>query len=464
MSLPPDLLHAVSAPGGGKISIVLGAGCSVEAPTSVPLTRQCSEEIHRQLVDDGVLQDGDCSDPTDLSCLADAVYAKTGSQRDVVERFSSQYDLKLATPNDGYLLVAAMLYERVVTSVVTLNFDLALTTALGTVGAGHTVGVIECPDNLSQQKTVNVYYLHRNVNAPDPESWVLRTAALKHEWKDHWEPIIAHKVLTAPVVVFAGLGTPMAVLIESTMLLRNSLPAGIKLYQVDPSDQADSKFFQQLAIDSSCYIQCGWCQFMAELSQRLVKEHIAQLRHAVEQKVQEDKLQAEEVTALFARLETLGLFKLGKLRAHWLLHDKPYCPHETGNAGLMADLLLALGMIARISATAAVIIEDGLVEFCRDGRIVAVYLVASGRGCRGKASMEAAIASRRVQYRSRPTPPSGVIVGGTSDNWNTTITAPEDVIQGDVCRGDIIDGPAALPLVHINELRTNPGRILEVVP
>jgi len=185
MALPSDLLQAVSARGGGKIALVLGAGCSVEAPTSVPVATECSINIHRRLLADGVLENGDCSDPSDLSVVADAVFAKKHQQRDVVERLREQYDLKLATPNDGYLITAAMLCERAISSVVTLNFDLALSNALSEIGAGNIVGVIGCPDDLPQQKAINVYYLHRNANA-DPESWVLRTASLQEEWKGHW--------------------------------------------------------------------------------------------------------------------------------------------------------------------------------------------------------------------------------------------------------------------------------------
>ena len=44
--------------------------------------------------------------------------------------FLSTYNLKRAKANEGYLLVAAMLAEQVIVSVVTLNFDLALIDAL----------------------------------------------------------------------------------------------------------------------------------------------------------------------------------------------------------------------------------------------------------------------------------------------------------------------------------------------
>src|SRR5438094_8329073 len=134
--VPSDLLRAISSAGGGKLALVVGAGCSVEVPTGVPVAGICSQEVHRRLVADGVLQDGDCADPADLSLVADVVFAKKNSQRDVVERFREQYDLKLAPPNRGYLLAAAMLCEGAVSSVVTLNFDLAISNALSELGVG----------------------------------------------------------------------------------------------------------------------------------------------------------------------------------------------------------------------------------------------------------------------------------------------------------------------------------------
>jgi hypothetical protein len=462
MDLPSELLAAVSAPGGGRVALIVGAGCSVEAPTCVPVSQRCSLEVHRRLIADNVLQSGDCSDPSDLSSLADAVYSKTHSQRDVVDRMRDQYDLKLATPNDGYRLAAAMLCEGVLSSVVTLNFDLAMSHALSELGAGTSVGVIENPEDLPRQRAVNIYYLHRNVNAADPNLWVLRSVALQQEWIGHWESIITTKVLTAPVVVFAGLGTPVRVLIESSQLLRRALPAATKLFQVDPANMADSAFFEALNLSPADYIRGRWGEFMVALSTRLVKEQMAQLEQAVRQKVQDDNLPSENVAGLITRLQGMGLIALGKLRASWLLHDKPYCPAEVGALGLIADLLLALGLISRVSGTDALIVEDGLVEFHRGGRSLATYVVASGRGHRGRSAIEAAVERRRGQYRSRSTPPRGVIVGGTSDAWTTAVTPPQDVVRGDVSE-DIVAGSGVLPLIHINELRTEVNRIAQVV-
>jgi hypothetical protein len=253
-------------------------------------------------------------------------------------------------------------------------------------------------------------------------------------------------------------------LIASTKLLRNALPAATKLYQVDPADKADSKYFSELALDPSAYIQLAWCQFMHELSQRLLLEHVSQLKHAVGQKAQGDGLSTENIDDLLDRLQTLGLVKLGQLRAHWLLHEKAYCPVDPNALGLVADLLLALAMMARVSGAVVVIVEDGLIEFHRDGRTVAVYLIASGRGYRGRIAVEADVGRRRVQYQSRVWPPRGVIVGGTSDIWTTTLSPPLDVLRGEVSGLDIVDGPSAFPLLHINDLRLNPNLLQQVVP
>jgi hypothetical protein len=464
MPLPADLLAAISSPGGGRVALVIGAGCSFEAPTGLPLSRTVSCEINRLLVQDGVLVDGDCADPDDLSLVTDAVFAKTHSQEDVVRRFLDRYDLKLATPNHGYRIAAALLYEGAISSVVTLNFDLALSTALGELGAGATVGVVEGPQDLPHQRTVNVYYLHRNANAADPELWVLRTATLETQWRDHWEGIIANRVLAAPVVVFAGLGTPVAVLVESTRLLRNALPGTTSLFHVDPGNREDSRFSVELEIDAAKYIQCGWGDLMDQLSRRVAIEQAAQVRAAVTHKVHDDGIQDEDVTGLLDRLQSLGLVKLGKLRSHWLLHNKPYCPVETDAPPIMADFLLALGMITRLSGTTAMIADDGIVEFLRDERIVGVYLIASGRGHRTRAGIEARIGQNRFEHQGRAAAPSGVLIGGTSDGWGASPTPPRDIVNGDDRGVDLVEGPMATPCIHIGELRGNQDLIRELVP
>lgn len=461
MPLPNELLQAISSPGGGQVALILGAGCSVEAPTSIPVARTISLEIHRRLVGDGVLQDGDCANPEDLSHLADAVFARTNSQREVVERFLAQYNLKLAAANEGYHIAAAMLSEGAISSVVTLNFDLGLSAALADLGVGPIVGLIESPEHLPRQRAVNIYYLHRNANAA-PELWVLRTGRLQVDWTQ-WEPIIATRVLTAPVVVFAGLGTPVAVILESSQLILEALPNARSVYQVDPADQADSQFSQESGLDAAHYIRLEWGEFMDQLSQRLIAEHLHQLEQAINRKVGEEGLMNEDVGNLLIQLRVVGLVKQGMLRSDWVLHDMRYRKVDPDVINLIADLFLALGLMMRVSGTVAAIVEDGIIEFHRDERTVAAYILASGRGHRSTSAVEADVDHRRRRYAKHLRAPRGIIVGGTSNAVIQAPTPPADIRLGDVSVDNLI-GPIGMPMYHISELRANPARVEEMLP
>lgn len=461
MTLPAELLQAVSAPGGGKITLVVGAGCSFEAPTAIPLAGTCSQQCHDRLIANGVLAVGDCALPSSLSCLADAVFAKTGQQRLLVEQLSQNYALKAASPNEGHLLAAALLREGAIASVVTLNFDLALSTAIAQLGVGDVVGVIDGPEGLPNKRAFNLYYLHRNANAADPETWVLRTAVLDTEWKGKWEHIVAAMVLATPVVVFAGLGSLANVLVQSAAFIRNAIPNGSKAYQVDPGDRDKSEFFKTLHPDA--FVQEPWCAFMEELSQRLVVEYVSQLKASAEAIVAREKLQQEDLTTLLDRLQSIGLLNLGRLRANWLLHEKEYCAEDPLARELLSDLLLAVALVARVTDTQAVLCEDGVVEFRRGDRTVATHAVASGRGTRGEVAIETSLRQRRRRLRDRAVPLSGAIIAATSEGDAAPITPPADVRLGDVSTS-IVFGPTALPMFHVASLRQDPAKCQQVAP
>lgn len=463
MTLPHELLQAVSAPGGGKITLVVGAGCSFEAPTSIPLAGTCSQQCHDRLVANGVLAVGDCTLPSNLSCVADAVFAKTGEQRLLVEQLSQHYELKAASPNDGHLLAAALLREGAIASVVTLNFDLALSTAIARLGVGDVVGVIDGPDDLPNKKAFNLYYLHRNANAANPETWVLRTAVLDAEWKGKWEQVVAGMVLATPVVVFAGLGSPANVLVQSATLIRNAIPNGSKAYQVDPGDPDKSEFFKAMALAPDAFVRKSWCEFMEELSRRLVVEHANHLKAAAEALVQRETLHPEDLTTFLDRLQSIGLLNVGRLRANWLLHEKEYCAEESLARELLADLLLAAALIARITDTQAVLCEDGVVEFRRGDRTVATHVLASGRGTRGQVAIETALWQRRRRLRDRAMPLSGAIIAATLDRGTAAITPPADVLHGDTS-ASIVFGSTALPIFHVDSLRQDSTKCQQVAP
>lgn len=113
VTLPPELLQAISAEEGGKVALIIGAGCSFEPPTDLPLSRGLSEDAHARLVADAILAAGDCADPSDLSCVADVVFDKTTHQDALVDRFPLAR-LRNAAPNDGYLIAVALLREHAI--------------------------------------------------------------------------------------------------------------------------------------------------------------------------------------------------------------------------------------------------------------------------------------------------------------------------------------------------------------
>jgi len=461
MSLPADLLTAVSAPGGGKITLVVGAGCSFEAPTSIPLAGQCSTESHQRLLADGILAAGDCGDPSNLSSLADAVFAKTGRQEALVRQLSQNYAFKTATPNEGHRLAAALLREGAISSVVTLNFDLALSVAISELGVGDTVAIIDGPDDLPAQKAINLYYLHRNVNAADLETWILRTADLNDNWKTQWEGVVVNRVLSTPIVIFAGLGSTADVLVETAKFIKAKIPNGNKLYQVDPGDPNNSPFFTALGLDRTSFIKTGWCEFMADLSQRLVVEQTAHLTTSATTIVARECLTVENLGPLMIRLQQIGLVSIGRLRAHWLLHKKHYYHDEPIGRELIADLLIGIAMIERETGSTAVLFDDGVVEFRRGDRVISSYVCVSGSGTRSQVAIEGELSTQMRRYRARATPPAGVIVAGARNTG--AATPPPSIILDDISTS-IITGPSAIPFFQVETLRQNPQQCMEVAP
>lgn len=458
MTLPSELLFAIAASGGGKVALIVGAGCSVEAPTSIPVAATCSARVHDRLINDGVLSPGDCSNSDDLSAVADAVFEKTGSQRELVMRLLDEFPLKLPAPNEGYSIAAALLAEGAVTSLITLNYDLAISVAVSALGAGTSIGVVESPEELGRERATNVYYLHRSANEVDPNKWVLRTPVLEAEWRNHWEEIIATKVLATSVVVFAGLGSPIAVLLTSIDKLRSAMPASSQIYQVDPRNKEESPFFAQL--QPTAYIQQPWGEFMRALSARLTVAHRARLQIAIDAKRKEDALTEEEYGSVLANLDSLGLLRAGQLRSRWFLDERPYTTMTAVTERLMADIVLGVAMMERVSGAIATLLDDGVIEFRRDGRPAVAVLVASGQGHRGRVAVEARVAERLRVYRAAGSP-SAVVAFGTTD-WTEPV-APQDILLGNVEDDDILR-QSAVQILHIGALRAAPARVAEVVP
>lgn len=456
-TVPADLLHAV-AECQGRVVLVVGAGCSIEHPTGLKLASEYAAEVHRQLVLDGVLDDGECNDPRDLSLVASTVWARHGSQAPVVERLP-RAEFRTARPNDGYLIAAALLREGAVSCVLTLNFDLAMSSALTELSASD-VQVIVGPQHLPYLGSSTVIYLHRNVDESNLERWIVRREALEEQWREAWQEVVARRVMAAPVTVFAGLGSPAAVLTETVSRIRAAVSDVLKTYVVDPAEA--TAFQASLDLPLAAHLRMGWVDFMRRLGSRVAAEHRATLEAAARTLCAEHGWddESEHAPSLCTRFSALGIVLSGKLKALWLLDTKAYAPDDE-RRGLIADLLLAIGLVERELGATAHFREDGVVEFRQDAMIVTSVLVVSGGGTRRWTALEPRVRAIAASLRAE-TRPACAMLSGVQGSRPQQIAPPENLVSGD-SGDDIITGEPLITLVTIDELRNDPGRIRALV-
>jgi len=451
MAIPPPILAAVSQPAGGRVLLVIGAGCSYEHPTSIPMAQECARDAHAELVRDLVLAAGDCADPSDLSGVADAVWMKTGRQGPLVEHLPLS-KFRHSDPNEGYLVAAALLRERAVKDVVTLNYDLTISHGLAAVSSTSQVEELAGPQDHHRLSVANVIYLHRNVTC-NPEEWVMRTVVLQQGWQDGWEQMIAHAVLVTPVTVFIGLGSPAAVLIDSVQRVRSALQAGVDCYQVDPAPYGGSTFTAAVGIEQDHYIQMGWSEFMTQLGQRVLDEHLAAIVRSGQGLAEREHLTQEAIGDDCARLRSAGLVRLGRLRAAWFLDDHSYVTaHHTGHEWT-ADILLGIALIERVLGATARFLENGLVEFDRGSVLVASVLVGHGTGRYRWPSLQTRTRiemARRLRVDAAPR--SVLLLGYVGAPTATSL--PESLV-GDVDADDVILGPSTVRFYDVDGLRAN---------
>ena len=452
--VPAHVLQAV-ADQTGRLALVVGAGCSLEPPTNLELSDEYSRRVHQKLVSDNVLDEGECDNPDDLSAVASVVWTKTHSQDPVVTRLP-RGEFRDALANDGYLVAAALLREGAVAAVLTLNFDLAISNALGQVSAGNEVAVIASPDAIGDLGTRSVIYLHRNANEDNSDKWILRTESLTEEWKGRWEQVLAQRVLTSPVVVFAGLGSPAAVLTESVTWIKSRIdPEEHHAYVVDPT--ATSAFQAALTLAEDAHIQMGWCDFMACLDERMSTHLCQELETSCAEMCSAHRWdgEVEFISALCDMFYSRGLVASGKQRARWTLHNKNYVPDAQHVRGFVGYLLLGMGVAQRRTDTELTIRHDGIVEFRRDGRIVGSCLPISGEGTHSWTAIEgrANAVLKKMQPQEMPT---ALLIAGLQGTPPSQVTPPDDVGY-EVAEGDILIGDPGPTLITIDEIREDPA-------
>ncbi len=448
VTIPGELLHAIAAPGGGQVALVIGAGCSVEAPTSMPLAAELAHEACRQLVLDQILVEGQCADPWDLAALASMVWAVTQGQAELVKRFPRDA-MRQARPNLGYKLLAALMAENAIGHVLSLNFDFAVENAA--IHLGHTIPTIDAPGQPVPVRPALVY-LHGSA-ASDPERLVLRTEMINEGWRNQWEQIVATQVLSAPRILFAGLGSAAPVLSATLAMIQGALGAEKTIYQADIGDLAGNTLAQQLNIPAERYIKGGWCEVLEKLGERVVADHV----HALEVNGQANLVEnafsqadRDRFTGLSAKLTGVSLLALGKLRAFAQLdRNILYRVHSPQADAQIAEPMVKLAELGEALGLEPRPTAGGTWQLFKDGRPRAQVLLASGGGVLRLAAAEPRARELCAQITAEVSQgPDVILIGGLMPSQPPT--AHIDIIaDGDP--ESLVDGLSDTPIVSAND-------------
>jgi hypothetical protein len=431
--------------------MVLGAGCSIEPPTNLKLSWYYSNEANQSLIDDGVLEVDECANPEDLSELASTVYGKYGKQEALVSRLPIA-EFRYAKANKGYLLAVALMLEGAIACVMTLNYDMALTDALKQLDAVH-VSEIAGPDDFRYLGNSTVIYLHRNAHERDLEKWILRREALETEWQNGWEAVVAPKVIAAPVVVFAGLGSPAAVLTDTAGRIRTAIPTAAHPFLVDP--KKDTDFARALEIPAEHQVHLYWGEFMSTLSQRLVREGVRDILNACRSPELRDEVVCDDSTlaSLCGSLEQCDLVSVGRFRAMWLDSDRAYVAAGPTEDRLIGDLFYALGALAQGDGISVTVTSEGLLRFTdASGAVLSHVLPVSGSGYKRWGMVEPRLTARIDQMTTRP---DRIIAGGFAGPQVEELIPPLDIVSGDLS-DDVTQGLPLPELTSTMAIRADP--------
>ena len=452
-AFPAEILQRITDAAGSRVVLVVGAGVSMEQPTGFASGAHYSREAHRRLVADGVLNDGECTDPDDLSVLADLLYDKYGSQAELTSRLPKDA-WRTAAPNSGHLIAAALLIEGAIRHVITLNYDLAFQHAVTALGNSTNITFVEGPDEHANLASHSVVHLHRSVNQPE-ETWVLRKSALDTDWAAEWESVIAAANLSAPVVVFVGLGSPANVLTESVSNL--AAKAQSSYYLVDRNQ--DSKFHEALSANLTGTVDLYWGDFMSRLAQRVALEQLQRVRDAHSQMADDDPEMALRRSEDVAKpIQEITLLDLGRARATWLLGPHPYAGEgDAANQRQIAHLLVATDHLSAALATSSLDLDEhGRLTVKTDGGSTLVFGLAHGGGAIAWSAI-----STKIRERNNSLAPQQrtnlVIVAGAR---NTRTPSVDDLVREDTS-GDLIRGADTIHPIFADDYLGRPATDLQ---
>jgi hypothetical protein len=201
---------------------------------------------------------------------------------------------------------------------------------------------------------------------------------------------------------------------------------------------------------------------MESVSTRLLAEFTAELVAVGEELCKQHGWVSElsDLPALVERFHAPGLIAVGRAKAAWLLDTRRYVRDDV-RRGLVADLLLGIGLIERAGGLSARFREDGVVDLIKGTAQASSVLPASGGGMLRWSALEARVL-QEVGGMAPYLQPDHVLVSGVVGLATPTSVLPEDLIGGD--QGDDIIGGVGRPRFYsVDLLRADTGKVNEMV-
>jgi hypothetical protein len=461
--LPPELLQAV-ADRQGRIVLVVGAGCSLESPTNLKLSSVYSEQAFNTLKLNGVLMDGDCDDPSDLSEVAAAVFTRHQRQAPLV-RALPRAAYQHARPNLGHLLAVALMAEGAISCIATLNFDMALSAAITQLQVTE-ISTVSGPHDLVGFGDKTLVYLHRNAHETDVELWILRKEAIDKEWQAGWEAAVAERISLSPQLVFAGLGSKAAALTESLRRVKERVPDETCTYVVDPA--AKSAFADDVDLAApEHHIQLPWVEFMRQLASRLTAELHVKLSSLCEELAGTHEWGdgTSTVQPVLDAFQRIDLVELGVIRGQWLgtgvdgyvpedSTHRSYVRDDDSSREYIADLALGLGALVASEDCTVAVTDVGTVRLAAASNPDGALTVQPVAG-RGIAPWGVIDQVEKVCSVAGPRSADVILYSGLRTKPPASPSPPIDIV-GDYPTDDVRYGVTSLRIVDVDDLRTDP--------
>lgn len=432
--LPPILTAGLRQLRAQKVVLVIGAGCSVEFPTSLDTASAISIAAHDELVACGAIVA--VEESWDLAKVADALESSQSSRQMLYDQLPIK-KFRLAQPNDGYLIAAALQAEGVVKSVLSLNYDLAGVAALNRLGISAVDEIYSSADvtTLSAQ----VFAFLNGSAISNGNDFVITTSDLEDSWQGGWQQLLTEHHMASPIVVFAGLGSNAPLLEAAVQRIETAIGPTDATYLVDPGEIAANAFARDLRIDESKYFQQTWNAFMLECAGITLS---AQLESSERQLPQlkgrrPDMTPDLTLSGVFAQLSALGLVKYGLVRSRWFgdRDSESYDPYpEVGTT----DHFRLLDLLAVV---AAIMSHAESVALGEDGHLSAAISSGGKRKLTlfSSAAMSFDVAVTRLKHSRSDGDADVHIIAHTDPPASTA--PPEDLIDGEEEGNSILNGP-----------------------